>query len=98
MTSSILVAEVYAFSTCFDFAYTLEHNLDVILGREIPLHLFTDSKSLFDTIRRLSGVAQKRLLIEKAALREAYTKAEISNVGDVLSADSLADVLTKKTR
>lgn len=57
--------------------------------------LFTDSKCLFDTITKLSTVSEKRLLIDIAAIREMYTKGELSNVAHVSSAYNIANVFTK---
>ena len=50
MTRSSMAGEVIAFSDLFDVAITLGVELSTILGRQIAVHLFTDSKSLFDVI------------------------------------------------
>ena len=55
----------------------------------------TDSKSIFDTITKLSRVAEKRLIIDISALRQSYSSSEITNIGHVLSEFNLADALTK---
>ncbi len=70
VTRSVLRAEVYAFSHCLDFVLVLTHDLSSMLGRKVSTVLFTDSKCLFDTITKLSTVAEKRLLIDIAAIRE----------------------------
>lgn len=85
VTRSILSAEVHAFSTCYDYALTLSHDLTQILSRKIPALLYTDSKSLFDTITKLSTVCEKRSLIDIAALREAYISGEQCNVAHISS-------------
>ncbi len=58
----------------------------------------TDSKSIFDTITKLSGVSEKRLMIDISALRQSYTKGEIANIGHVLSKFNIADGLTEKNK
>ena len=58
----------------------------------------TVSKSIFDTITKLSSIYEKRLLADISALRESYISGEIQNIGHVFSDCNLADALTKKTR
>ena len=41
-----LSPKLYAFSDAFYYAYTLLHYLERMLDRNIPLIMFTDSKSL----------------------------------------------------
>ena len=65
------------------------------LGREVPLNMYTDSKSLFDTITKRSQTSEKRLLIDLTAVREAYRRREITNVAWVRSEYNLADAMTK---
>ncbi len=91
ITRSILVAEVYAFSAYFDYAFTAAHDLSGMPGQTIPIHLITEPKSIFDTITKLSSVSEKRLLIDIAALRQAYTSGEIENIGHISSAHNVAD-------
>ncbi len=64
------VLEVYSFSHCLDFVLVLAHDLSSMLGRKIYTVLFTDSKCPFDTITKLSTVAEKRFLIDIASIRE----------------------------
>eukprot|EP00171_Calliarthron_tuberculosum_P023237 IDg23237t1 len=96
VTRSVLAAEIYALSACFDFCFTFAHDLANILGKKIPIFLFTDSKSIFDTITKLSSVSEKRLLIDISSLRQSYSSGEISNIGHILSEFNPADPLTKK--
>ena len=72
--------------------------LKSILRKDIPVQLMTDSKSLFDTITKLSTVSEKRLLIDIAAIRETYRNGELSNVAHVASEYNLADCFTKRTK
>ena len=57
--------------------------------------MFTDSKSLFDTISKLDIVSQKRLVIGIAAIRESYINGDLSNVAHVSSRHNIAIAFTK---
>ena len=95
VTRSVLGAEAYAFSHTLYSVRLLAHDLSTISGQKIRTILFTDSKSLFDTISKLSAPTEKRILIDIAATRESYNKKEISNVAHTLSKYNIADCFTK---
>lgn len=59
----------------------IKHDLERILDRNNPLHMVTDSKSLFDTITKCTSPSEKRLLIDISTIREAYEDYMISDVG-----------------
>ena len=94
---SVLAAELFAFVSCNDFCQILAHDMHLITGKRFPVHLITDSKSIFDTITKLSSVSEKRLMIDISALRQSYSSGEISNIGHVSSKHNLADSLTKRS-
>ena len=98
VTRSILAAEVYALTVCFDYCFTVAHDLSAILSLPVPFEIFTDSKSIFDTVAKLTSVTEKRLLIDITSLHEAYVSGQIKNLGHVLSEYNVADPLTKKMK
>ena len=63
--------------------------------KKIPLSMFTDSKFLFGVIVKCSSTAEKRLLFDVSAVRNAYEDFEISDVGFVRSEFNPADGFTK---
>ena len=85
---------MYAFSDGFDAAYMIRHDLQVLFHRNIPLKMFTDSKQLFDVITKSSSTTERRLMIDVAAVREAYHSFEISEVGLVRGSTNMADAFT----
>ena len=68
---SSIAAETLAFVESYDNAYLILHDLERMLGREVPLILLTDCKLLFDTITSSRYTTEKRLMIDIAAAREA---------------------------
>ena len=56
---------------------------------------YSNSKSLFDIITKCSNTAEKRLLIDVKAVREAYENFEVSDVGFLRSDQNPADSFTK---
>ena len=92
---SVLGGEVYAFADAFDYAYTMRHDLQSLLGQDIPIQMFTDSKSLFDVITKCSHTTEKRLMIDISTVRKAYENFEISDVGFLGSENNPADAFTK---
>ena len=95
VTRSVLSAEVIAFADLFDQAFALRSQLEHAMNRSVPLHLMTDSKSLFDIISKGSRTSEKRVTLDIHTARQAYQAREISNIGFVRSSDNLADGLTK---
>ena len=74
---------------------SLADDLSNILNRKVKTVLLTDSKCLFDTITKMTTVAEKRLLIDIACIRESYSNGDLSNVAHLSSAHNLANSLTK---
>lgn len=92
-----MAAEALAFADAFDQAYILKHDLQRILGQEIPLFMLTDSKLLFDVITGNRYTTEKRLMVDIAAVREAYNDRIIANIGLIRSEYNAADAMTKIT-
>jgi len=92
---SAMAGEVIAFSDLFDVAAALSSELSVLYGKNIPVQLLTDSKSLFDVISKGSRTSGKRMMLDIAATREGFRNKVISDIGFVRSSNNLADGLTK---
>ncbi len=86
---SVLGSEVYAFDDAFEYASTMKHNLEAILGKHIPLKMLTDSKSLFDVITKNSSTFDRRLMIDVKVVGDAYDDFFISDVGFVRTHNTL---------
>lgn len=95
VTRSSMAGETLAFAAGFDNAFLLLHDLQRMLGRKIPLLMFTDSRQLFDVLTRSNYTTERRLMVDIAAAREAYNDSTISNIGLIRSQYNIADALTK---
>jgi len=91
---SVMAGEVIAFSDLFDVAVTLSEELSKVLGKKVPVNLFTDRKCLLDVISKGSRTSEKRMLIYIAAAREGFKSKVISDIGFVRSSNNIADGLT----
>jgi hypothetical protein len=93
----VLAAEAIAFAKGFDQGYVLKNYLQELSGRNVPLTILTDSKTLFDVITKASYTREKRILIDLASVREGYRRFYIDDIGLISSEENLADGLTKET-
>lgn len=94
ITSSMLASETYAFSLGSDYGVSLRM-LFKSMHIEMPLYIFTDYKSIFDTITASKRLRELRLMNEIADIRRAYRQSEITNVAWIRSEQNTADNLTR---
>ena len=79
----------------FDVGFMTKYDLQILTGKTIPVHIMTDSLSLFDVITKATATTEKRLMIDLETVREAYRKQEIMNIGFIRTQFNPADALTK---
>lgn len=97
VTRSALASELYAMVYGFDQSYVILRATQDFLGKKIPLRIYTDSLSLFDSLTNLNTTSEKRLLIDLSMLRESYERREIADVFWIPGDQNPADGLTKKS-
>lgn len=95
VTRSVLAAELYAMVYGFDHSSVIHVALQEFLGRRVPLRVYTDSKSLFDSLVSLNTTTEKRLLIDLTMLRECYEYREITEVLWIPGDENPSDAMTK---
>ena len=95
VTRSVLGAEVYAFSHCSDYTLALSKDLSTILRQKVKIIVLTDSKSLFDTITKLSTISEKCPFIDIGAIHENNTTDDLSNLAHVSSSYNISNTLTR---
>lgn len=95
VTRSVLAAELYALAHGFDAGFAMCNTMRALLGRKVPIRVFTDSRTLFDSVTSVCNMSEKRLLIDIYALREAHKSGDLANIGWIRTKHNLADALTK---
>ena len=79
----------------FDLTITIKTAIDAMLEQPMPLTIYTDSKSLYDSLVSLNTVTEKRLLIDLRVLRESYERRELADVFWIPASQNPADGMTK---
>ena len=76
-------------------AYNIRYDLRKLLQKDVRHTLLTDSLSLFKVIINSTVTTEKRLMIDIAAVREAYERSDIDFIYWIPSQFNLANGLTK---
>jgi hypothetical protein len=79
----------------FDMGASVKSTIDKMLGIEVPLVVYTDSKSLYECLVKLGTTQEKRLMVDVMCLRQAYERREIAKVKWIKGDTNLADAMTK---
>jgi hypothetical protein len=95
VTRSVLASELYGTAHGFDIGVAIKSTIDKTLQVDLPLILYTDSKSLYDCIVRLGTTQEKRLMINVMCLRQAYERRLITEVRWINGESNPADAMTK---
>eukprot|EP00171_Calliarthron_tuberculosum_P013570 IDg13570t1 len=79
----------------FDSAFTLVRTISRVVSRKIPMRIFKDSMTLFDSIVSFCSMTEKSILFEIFSLREACRNGNMAKLGWIRTQNSIADALTK---
>ena len=91
----MLASELYAMAHGFNISASLKTTIDKALNINLPLVLYTDSKSLYDCLIKLGTTQEKRLMINIICLRQAYERREIAEVKWIKGDSNPSDSMTK---
>lgn len=95
MTHSFMAAEILALVQGYNEAFVIKHTLHEILGVEVPLDAYIDSRTIFNCVVKHTGTLEKRLQTDGASLREAHMREELKSPGWILGSENPADGLNK---
>jgi hypothetical protein len=95
VTRSVMAAELHGLIVGYDNAIFVSEMVSLILGRHVDIVVMLDSKTVFDTVTRLSNTLEKRLQIDAYALQEAHRSGELTELVWIPSHENCADALTK---
>jgi hypothetical protein len=79
----------------FDIGALVKATVDRVLGIELPLVVYMDSKSLYECLVKLGTIQEKRLMIDVICLRQAYERREIAEVKWIKGSSNPVDSMTK---
>lgn len=96
-TSSVLAAELYSMVLRFDTSYKISICISDMFNRKVPLIMYTDSKSLYESLVRIKTTTGKRPLIDLLMLRQSYEQCKIVDVFRIRTEQNPANALTKQT-
>ena len=94
VTKSTLSSETLSVIEAVDAAVLLQKQITEIFGGKPPVIVYTDFKSLYQTVHTSKILSDKSLRVSVSYLREYVNKGEIT-MNWVSSANQLADCLTK---
>ena len=97
-TKSMISAETYAFADGYDVGLSFKMLLQDMLSSEFKLFIFTDCKSLFDTITKYRRTKELQLMYEISDIRRAYESTEITNFAWIRTDHNIADSLTRHSK
>lgn len=69
---SIMGGETLALSEGFDVVFSLARDLSRVYNRRVSIRVYTDSQQLFDTVSKGKRTTERSLMIDVAAIRQAY--------------------------
>lgn len=94
LTKSMLAAKVYAFSQGFDYEVSMMIMFKY-MRINVSFYIFTDSKSIFDTVNRFRRLRELQLMNDIADIRRAYRANETPNIYWVRYKRNSADNFTR---
>ena len=96
VTRSVLAAELMALVHGFDQAFVIQHTLHEILGRNLPIDAYVDSRTAFNFVAKNADTMEKRLQIDANALRQSLQQGELRSIGWIPGTENPADAFTRK--
>ena len=82
----------YGFNTKAIIKVTIEKILQL---KQLPITLYTDSKSLYNCLIKLKTTQEKRLIVDLMCLQQLYKRREIAKIKWINGGSNPVDAITK---
>ena len=92
---SVLGAETIGMSNAADIGISLRIDIDDMTGHQLPLHMLTDSETLFSFMIKSTTTSELRLMIDIAAAKQSFDRHEIATMAWIQRNQNIADSMTK---
>ena len=69
---------------------------EIVASFSVPIHCFTDSKTLCHAVKSTKQITDKRLSIDLPMIKEKLESKEINHINWISNENQLADCLTKR--
>ena len=89
-------AETRGVMKLVDDSSNMSRQLSILMGKKIPLRIFTDSRPLLESIGSSSQIAEKSLRQSIAYLKQTLEDGEVEEFSWIEGKDIVADILTKQ--
>lgn len=94
VTRSVMAAEVHALILGYDFAFIIKSLVEEMLGRQVPLEIFMDSRTVLDTVAKSNIETERRFQIDLCAMKQFFDNGKMARIGWILWNKNQADELT----
>lgn len=75
----------------YDNAYVMRELITEIMEKEVMIEAYVESRTLFDVVEKDGTTTEKRLLIDRSALKESFETGELRRVAWIPGRSSTAD-------
>lgn len=96
ITRSVMASEGHTLVLGFYQAFSIRHLIQEILARDVELHAFVGSKTVFDIIAKNGQTSERRHKIDINAQGESYGNGELTKLGWIPGGMNAADARTKQ--
>lgn len=77
---SVLGAETLGLSGTADMSICLMHDINEMMGKQLPLHMLTDSETLFSVLVKSTTTSEVRLMSDIASAKQSFDRDEITTI------------------
>lgn len=80
VVKSAMVAEAIVLAAAFDSRFTMQRQIQLMLGNSIPLYLLTANKCLFEALASKKSTTEGRPVLGNFAARQGYSPKDTDSI------------------